>query len=438
MARRRANGYGGITKLSGKRSKPYIAYKSVFVPVGIDVPEAMLKTLHEAKNALLEASEAEEIYMIHAKTMFQIEKAAGNIPEDIEEYRKQTLKKLEEKEEEFSVKRVQKKRRIGSYATYAEAEMALALYNSGSEPSKPKQTMPTFADLFKPMYAKNRIAEKSVSLQNRYNQGFDKCSKIHNVPINELRTSDLEAVLKEYEGMSASTQKAPLAVIREIFKYADQHDMIDKDYSVYLKTGKAAEKEDKNPYTRQEVQKVWDNIDWIYKPKKKNSQWYGMQIPKMILILIYTGMRIDELLSLKKKHVNLKEGYINIVDSKTDAGVRIIPIHPAIVDIVKEFCRKNKTYLIETREGQADYPTLKKSPMEAFYTAMGLSHTFHETRHTFASFTHTSKLDSTLRAYIMGHRTNNLTNDVYTHPEVMLPELLEEIKKLEITKKDGR
>lgn len=49
-----------------------------------------------------------------------------------------------------------------------------------------------------------------------------------------------------------------------------------------------------------------------------------------ILILIYTGMRIEELLSLTKFHVYFKEMLIT-GGVKTDAGRdRIIPIHPKI------------------------------------------------------------------------------------------------------------
>ena len=59
-----------------------------------------------------------------------------------------------------------------------------------------------------------------------------------------------------------------------------------------------------------------------------------------------------------------------------------------------------------------------------------LKHTIHETRHTFATFT--TKLNSTLRSYMIGHSTKNITNDVYTHPEVLLPELIAEIDKLDL------
>ena len=43
---------------------------------------------------------------------------------------------------------------------------------------------------------------------------------------------------------------------------------------------------------------------------------------QIILILIYTGLRIDELLSLEKENVHLNERYLDIVKSKTKSGIR--------------------------------------------------------------------------------------------------------------------
>ena len=39
----------------------------------------------------------------------------------------------------------------------------------------------------------------------------------------------------------------------------------------------------------------------------------------MVLILCYTGVRISELLDLKKENVNLEEHYFNVFKSKTES-----------------------------------------------------------------------------------------------------------------------
>ena len=69
----------------------------------------------------------------------------------------------------------------------------------------------------------------------------------------------------------------------------------------------------RKPFLKTEVKKIWD--------VKDSNIYYTV-----ILMLIYTGCRIGELLDLKKENVNLEERYFKIVASKTAAGIRTAPI----------------------------------------------------------------------------------------------------------------
>jgi integrase len=55
----------------------------------------------------------------------------------------------------------------------------------------------------------------------------------------------------------------------------------------------------------------------------------------LILIGMHTGARIEEICSLLCKDINLEAESITIADGKTDAGNRVIPIHPYIKDLIK-------------------------------------------------------------------------------------------------------
>ena len=61
--------------------------------------------------------------------------------------------------------------------------------------------------------------------------------------------------------------------------------------------------------------------------------------------------------------------------------------------------------------------------------ALGMDHSPHETRHTFATLAKEAKVDEYCLKLILGHNIADLTERVYTHRKK--EQLLEEIKKIE-------
>ena len=56
----------------------------------------------------------------------------------------------------------------------------------------------------------------------------------------------------------------------------------------------------------------------------------------MLATLVFAGMRLGELLSLRWRCVDLADGWLYVGRSKTDAGVRRIRIRPALRDVLLE------------------------------------------------------------------------------------------------------
>lgn len=47
---------------------------------------------------------------------------------------------------------------------------------------------------------------------------------------------------------------------------------------------------------------------------------------QVILMLFYTGVRFSELLELKKENIDLEKQYFDVKRSKTENGIRQVPI----------------------------------------------------------------------------------------------------------------
>lgn len=423
MARRNANGYGGVTKLKGKRSKPFMAYVSELKSEGVIIPPATQNKLKTAICVLLDAQTPHDAATVYADTICTLYESM-----DFEEFKEMLSAELEKQLKKRTFKSKQVKKPIGYFKSAAEANIALAEYNKS--PYDLDKRKVTFKDVYDLAVKDARLDKKSKSAQASYVAGINKCKPIWEVPIVEMRLAHLQSIIDEYAHMSKSTLTNITLVQHLTFDYALKNDLADKDYSSFVKIAEHKEVKEKKPFTREEIKLLWENVDWIFKGKRRTIL-DGETVADILLILIYTGMRIDELLRTKSEDVHLSERYMVVRGTKTDNAFRLAPLHKKIIPLLERRLNMGGEYLIVTKAGERiNYGNFTVPAFSTFCSTFKLEHTIHETRHTFA--TYTTKMDSTLRSFMIGHSTNNLTNDVYTHPEVLIPELVAEIDKIDL------
>jgi site-specific recombinase XerD len=148
-------------------------------------------------------------------------------------------------------------------------------------------------------------------------------------------------------------------------------------------------------------------------------------------MLIYSGVRISELLDLQKEDVNLAEQWFHVRQSKTNAGVRVVPIADKVLAFWQVFMQQSQCdYAVCTVEGQRlTYENFKKRYWHPLMQQLNMTHTPHETRHTFISQMVIRNVNQTILKKIVGHKSiMNLTERIYTHIEI--EELLGEVNKL--------
>lgn len=97
-------------------------------------------------------------------------------------------------------------------------------------------------------------------------------------------------------------------------------------------------KTDRAPFTEKEINALWMQTDNIY--------------VQIVLMLIYSGVRVSELLDLKRKNVFIDEHYFEVVKSKTNSGIRAVPIHDRTYPIFKKsgMTKNVNTCFIRRRE----------------------------------------------------------------------------------------
>lgn len=184
-------------------------------------------------------------------------------------------------------------------------------------------------------------------------------------------------------------------------------------------------------FTEDEIKLLWDNLGIV-----NNID--------IILIYIYTGVRPTELLEIKSSDVHIKEKYM-IGGIKTEAGKnRVIPLHNKIVPLVENRLKDNREYLITNKYGkQYTRAVYTNSNWNTVTNKLGLVHSPHDTRYTFAYLSDKFNLNSVATKIIMGHSIANADRTAFksgdkfdvtkgTYTEKTINDLLTEINKISV------
>lgn len=286
-------------------------------------------------------------------------------------------------------------RYVGYYATRKEAQKALA--EEQVNPSFPKSEI-TFKDLHNE-WSKVHFKKISKQTEDNYKAAYASLSSLHEMKFKNIRTGNLQAAIDRMKQGRASKEKAKL-LCTSLYKYALENDIVNKNYAQFIKLEKSVKKE-KEIFTDTEIQKLFDNDSIPY--------------VDVILILIYTGFRIQELFDLTKFNIDLKNWTIT-GGLKTDADKnRVIPVHPKI----RKYIQSRYNNATGERLFPYDQSNFRKRNWYPTLEALGIArHTPHCTRHTCATLLVRSGADPIAVEKILGHTDYSFTVDTYTHVDV--------------------
>ena len=239
----------------------------------------------------------------------------------------------------------------------------------------------------------------SNSAVKSYHIAFKHISNISDMPITNIHFQHLQNVINSMhaKGLSYSSCKKVRSLFNQLLNYAIIKDYPITNYSLHLKLGPNIPTIQRKVFTRQQINKLWA-IDTPYS--------------HMILILLYTGLRIGELLNLRKQDIYKRSSYLIVRHAKTKAGEgRIIPLHHRIMPIIEQLYTNTDDYLFPI-----SYTTFHKH-FKDIMKQLNCKHTIHDTRHTFASLLDAVAPPNTLRS-LLGHKQGDITTRVYTHKTI--------------------
>lgn len=301
-----------------------------------------------------------------------------------------------------------KQKPIQYFTTQVEAEIFQADYNKlHFHRSLPGHKI-TLAELYHrwlPAHTANTAPSQSTL--GSYTNSFKHLVSLHYEPIQNLKYADYQKIIDSMRksGLSYSSLKKVRSLISLLEKYAVKIELINKCYAPLLSIGKNRPVRPHQPFSCQKINRLWSHV--------------GEPGVDTVLILLYTGMRVGEMLHLQKSDVNLRQGYIRITKSKTVSGIRTIPIHHRVLPLIARRMTSFGVYLIADTEGKPyDYSRYCLLWRAVMHSIKADWHTTHDCRHTVATLLDNAGANETAKRRILGHSGGDVTERVYTHKNI--------------------
>ena len=243
------------------------------------------------------------------------------------------------------------------------------------------------------------IGEKGAE---SYERAYDIFEPLHERKFRELRTADYQAVIDQYSAKSYSTLSKFKQLVTQMSQWGIRQELITTNFASFIKLPENVKKE-KEIFSADEIKKIEKD---------------GSQEARLVLMMIYTGMRIGELFGLRTENVH--ETYV-IGGEKTKAGRnRIIPIRSEGRKYFAEFKERAKgELLISGYEGQKVAANFRNRDYYPLLERLGIpKKTPHATRHTFASWAVANNIKPELLQKMLGHADYSTTANIYEHFDI--------------------
>lgn len=257
-----------------------------------------------------------------------------------------------------------------------------------------------------------RLTQKTIDQQHR---DVLKMAD-HFVSIEALKPQGVKAWTDKLiaEGATASTLERMMNGCRSLWRYLQDSGTLPVDAAdPFIGSFRLATKRAK----RNTVDRVAFTAKELAKVYRQALAGGDVVLARLITLGAYIGARIEELCSLTVEHC--ARGVFTINDSKTDAGVRQVPIHPVLVPVVLAL-KKAATdgYLIPStaagKYGVRSDPHSKRFGRLKASMGFGPGHVFHSIRKTVATQLEQAGVGEGIAADILGHEKKTLSYGLYS------------------------
>ena len=243
----------------------------------------------------------------------------------------------------------------------------------------------------------------SKATQYQYDYSFGLFAPLHNRKFRDIDTAEFQAVLDQYSDKSVNTVAKHKQLITQLSEWAIEHRLQTVNYAAFCEVhGKKTEHH--IPFTAEDIRKIEAD---------------GSETARVVLMLLATGMRINELFTLKLADYH---GDYCVGGEKTEAGrERIIPIRAEGRQHFEYFAARSKgERLIDGYSGAKIPNNFRNRDYARLLNRLGIdkNKTPHSTRTTYGTRAATAEnLAPAVLQKVLGHSDFNTTQKYYNNPD---------------------
>ena len=293
----------------------------------------------------------------------------------------------------------------------------------------------TFGQLNNQWLRDKTIKPLSPSRIRAYNAAMSHCQSIQNMNIYAINAEIIQKLMDQEYGHEQSkygSRENLKTMIKQMYKFAKRNNFYNDslEFIEDIDIGHNIRSRKHINFSENEIKKLWQHKD--------------RDDVSIVLMMIFSGARPGEFLSVKKTDVDIANQCFYIQNGKNELAKRVVPIPDFMVEFYKKWLNTTGETLIVNKKNnpfnftgnehgflrQVWNPALEAADVYTYRANNGQieNHIPHDVRHTFTTIWRAGDLKESYLYIIQGHATRDTSINTYTHIDPI--KLVDEINKL--------
>ncbi|HCR85286.1 MAG TPA: integrase [Alphaproteobacteria bacterium] len=244
--------------------------------------------------------------------------------------------------------------------------------------------------------------KKRSAKQDENNFKLHVIPKIGHLKVSEVTNRDIVKLHNSMEKIPVTANRV-LSLLSKAFNLAEDWKLLPEGKNPCRKVKKYKENRKERYLTKDEINNLFKVLD-----DNDDKQLDPIYVTNAIRLLLVTGCRLSEILTLKWDYINFDKSRFQLPDSKT--GQKIVNLSEQAIKILKSTPKvKGNPYVIIGREDGNRLINLQKPWTRIRKRANITDVRLHDLRHTFASVAIGNGVSLEVIGALLGHRSIETT-----------------------------